>query len=231
VLNEERRLPDTLRRTVEYLERRPWTSSILVVDNGSVDATVDLARRPSNTKVRIDVLGCSVRGKGAAVRRGIEWSHARYVGFMDADLATPIETLDTVMSLLEDGAAAVIASRRAPFAGYEGLQSVTRRAGGAFFRLCFRSVVANVADTQCGFKFFSGDVARQFIGGCSINGFVFDVELLARLQDAHYDIREVPVVWTDGPGSTFRLKRDGFAALTDVARIIRSMGPLLGRRP
>ena len=230
VLNEEQRLPETLKQTLSLLAQRPWSSAVVVVDNGSVDRTVDIARRWPTTTVPIHVIGCAVRGKGAAVRRGIETSRAHYVGFMDADLATPIETLDVAMTLLQQGTAAVVASRRAPFAGYEGVQSAPRRFGSAFFRLCFRLVVAQVADTQCGFKFFAGEVARQLISECRVDGFVFDVELLARLQDEHYEIREVPVIWTDRAGSTFHVVRDGFAALRDVSRLVRTVGPLLGRK-
>ncbi len=230
VLNEERRLPQTLARTVDFLERRPWTSAVVVVDNGSVDHTVDLARHASSPTVPVHVLGCSARGKGAAVRRGIETSQARFVGFTDADLATPIETLDAAMSLLQQGHPAVVASRRAPFAGYAGTQSATRRAGGAFFRLCFRAVVAEVADTQCGFKFFAGDLARRLSAECTVDGFIFDVELLARVQDAQCEVREIPVIWTDGPGSTFRVVRDGIGSLVEVSRLMRTVGPRLGAR-
>lgn len=231
VLNEERRLPRTLARTVAFLERRRWVSSVVVVDNGSVDHTVDLARSCSSPTVPVYVLGCSVRGKGAAVRRGIQTSQARYLGFTDADLATPIENLDAAMSLLQQGAAAVVASRRAPFAGYAGTQSAARRAGGAFFRLCFRAVVPQVADTQCGFKFFAGDLARRLTAECMVDGFIFDVELLARVQDAQYEVREIPVIWTDGPGSTFRVVRDGLGSLLEVSRLLRAVGPRLGARP
>ena len=231
VLNEERRLPQTLARTVSFLEQRPWSAAVVVVDNGSVDHTVDIARSWAKRSVPVYVLGCSARGKGAAVRRGIQTSQARYVGFTDADLATPIETLDAAMSLLQQGSAAVVASRRAPFAGYAGAQSAARRAGGAFFRLWFRAVVPQVADTQCGFKFFAGDLARRLAAECTVDGFIFDVELLARVQDAQYEVREIPVIWTDGPGSTFRIVRDGVGSVREVSRLLHAVGPRLGARP
>ena len=88
-LNEARRLPDTLARTIEYLETQTYSSSLVVIDNGSIDQTVDLASKVRSDHVSVSVIGCAQRGKGAAVRRGFHTSRARFVGYMDADLATP----------------------------------------------------------------------------------------------------------------------------------------------
>src|ERR1700733_9036644 len=99
-LDEARRLPHTLMRTVRYLEAQPYSSSIVVIDNGSVDQTSDLVARTRSDRVSVQLTGCAQPGKGAAVRRGLLTSSARFVGYMDADLATPVETLDTVLPLL-----------------------------------------------------------------------------------------------------------------------------------
>ena len=104
--NEARRLPNTLERTVRYLEAQPYSSSVVVIDNGSVDQTADLAARNWSERVPVHLTGCARPGKGAAVRRGFLTSRARFIGYMDADLATPIETLDVVMPLLREHPAA-----------------------------------------------------------------------------------------------------------------------------
>ena len=99
-------------------------------------------------------------------------------GFTDADLATPIETLDADNVVAPAGTPGRRRFAAGPVAaGYAGTQSRARRAGGAFFRLRFRAVVAEVADTQCGFKFFAGDLARRLSAECTVDGFIFDVEL------------------------------------------------------
>jgi dolichyl-phosphate beta-glucosyltransferase len=222
-LNEEHRLPETLRRTTEFLQDRRWSSAIVVVDNGSVDDTAEIPPQWSTPDVPVHVIGCARRGKGAAVRRAIERSSARYVGFTDADLATPIETLDSVMMLLEQGAAAVIGSRRAPFGGYAHQQSMIRRAGGSVFHRVFHHLVPDVADTQCGFKFFHGDVARKLAASCQVDGFVFDVELLAMVRRAGYAVHEVPVTWSDRTGSTFHAVHDGIQSLLETYQVARSL--------
>ncbi|MET9908944.1 glycosyltransferase [Streptomyces sp. NPDC006476] len=218
-LNEEHRLPSTIELTVDYLAERPWTSAVVVVDNDSADRTHDVVRRFAGAPVPVYTIGCSDRGKGAAVRRGISTSSARYVGFADADSATPIETLEPVMALLEQGHAAVIASRRAPGAHYEIEQSALRRCGGWLFRRMARFSLPGIADTQCGFKFFDGPLIREIVDGCHVDGFAFDVEILARVGRRGHRVTEVPVAWCDVPGSTFSARRDGLRSMADLIRI------------
>ncbi|MFF3837724.1 glycosyltransferase [Streptomyces sp. NPDC001930] len=217
--NEQRRLPSTVAATVEFLAGRPWSSAVVVVDNNSADGTLDVLERFAGSPVPVHAIGCSDQGKGAAVRRGIETSSAHFIGFADADNATPVETLDRVMELLRAGHGAVIASRHAPGARLDVEQSALRRGGGLLFRSLAHLSLPGVADTQCGFKFFSGPLARSVVPDCHIDGFAFDVELLARVVRAGRDVVEVPVVWHDVPGSTFSARRDGLRSMADLLRI------------
>lgn len=221
--NEAERIPATLRATADFLETQSWSSRIVVVDNGSVDDTSAVVRAFSRTasSVEIALLGCAQPGKGAAVRRGLLSSRARYAGFIDADLATPISTLDSAMPLLEAGATAVIASRHAPGAEFVQPQQLGRRLGGGAFRLMTRRMVQGIADTQCGFKFFDLAAAKRALVECRVTGFAFDVELLQRLQNQGGQILELPVAWTDDPASTFRPVRDGLASFNAVRQMAR----------
>ncbi|MEV7372191.1 glycosyltransferase [Streptomyces sp. NPDC090301] len=217
--NEQRRLPSTVAATVDFLAGRPWSSAVVVVDNNSADGTLDVLERFARSPVKVHAIGCSDQGKGAAVRRGIETSSARFIGFADADNATPVETLDRVMELLRAGHGAVIASRHAPGARLDVEQSALRRGGGRLFRSLAHLSLPGVADTQCGFKFFCGPLARAIARDCRIDGFAFDVELLSRVVRAGRDVVEVPVVWHDVPGSTFSARRDGLRSVADLLRI------------
>jgi dolichyl-phosphate beta-glucosyltransferase len=219
--NEAERLPRTISLTAEYLAAQPWRSQIVVVDNGSSDRTAHTARALATADVPVQVVGCARPGKGAAVRRGLLRTDARHVGFVDADLATPIETLGPVMEHLRAGAAAVIASRYVAGATLVRRQPLLRRAGGAVFRQLTQPMVAGIRDTQCGFKFFQRAAVAAALVQCHTTGFAFDVELLSRIQAAGGSIVEVPVAWTDVPASTFRPLRDGaasFAALLALKR-------------
>ena len=216
--NEARRLPHTLTQTIRYLEVQPYSSSIVVVDNGSVDQTSDLVARQRSDRVSVQLVGCAQPGKGAAVRRGFLTSRARFIGFMDADLATPIETLDIVIPLLDEFQV-VIGSRRIRGAEFAKRQSVHRAVSGVMFRTIAQRVLPGFTDTQCGFKFFHGTVARTVVRQLRIDGFAFDVELLRALIDMGVPIKEIPVVWSDKDGSTLRSLRDGARAAADVLRL------------
>ena len=163
-------------------------------------------------KVDVVVIGCSRAGKGAAVRRGLLTSTSPLVGFYDADLATPLETLAPTVEALRSGADAVIASRHVRGASFVVPQPLRRRVGGDAFRLLTRKLVPGVADTQCGFKFFRRESVQTAIARVRTTGFAFDVELLAHVQRAGGKIVELPVAWTDAAGSTFHPIRDGLAS-------------------
>jgi dolichyl-phosphate beta-glucosyltransferase len=171
--------------------------------------------------VPVELVGCARPGKGAAVRRALLRSRSRFVGFFDADLATPVDTLSTVMQHLEAGATAVVGSRHAPGARFVQHQPPTRRLGGAAFRMMARTLVSGVHDTQCGFKFFDRAALVPALVTCRTTGFAFDVELLRHLQDAGAEIVEVPVAWTHASGSSFSPLRDGMSAFRTVLQLQR----------
>jgi glycosyltransferase involved in cell wall biosynthesis len=219
--NEARRLYDALNATARYLAAGSWSSRIVVVDNGSSDATSRIARAGvAGTAVPITVMGCATAGKGAAVRRGMMTSTARFVGFVDADLATPIDALGQAMRLLESGATAVIGSRHATGASIVRRQPVGRRLGGAAFRALTRRMVPGVSDTQCGFKFFERKAVQQALSRCEVTGFAFDVELLRGVQAAGGTVVELPVSWTDDVRSSFRPMRDGVPAFRAALKLL-----------
>lgn len=217
--NEERRLPETVEATIDHLAGRRSSSAIVVVNNDSVDCTLEVLAQFDSAKVPVYAIGCSDRGKGAAVRRGISTSFARSVGFIDADNATPIANLDLAMELLEAGHGAVIGSRRAPGAQYAVEQPLLRRAGGSAFRGLERLILPGITDTQCGFKFFDGPLARAIVRRCRINGFAFDVEFLVHIRRAGRSVVEVPVTWSHVPGSTFSARQHGLRTLVDLLRL------------
>ena len=219
--DEARRLPHTMLRTIRYLEAQPYSSSLVVVDNGSVDRTVDLVvrLRSHSGRVAVSVIGCAEPGKGAAVRRGILTSRARYLGYMDADLATPIESLEVAVPLLESGYQAVAGSRRIGGAAYAERQPRRRLQGGMAFRAVAHRLLPGVVDTQCGFKFFDGDLARAVAASLRVEGFAFDVELLRTITAMGVPVKEIPVVWSDEEGSSLRGLRDGARALGDLLHL------------
>jgi dolichyl-phosphate beta-glucosyltransferase len=234
--NEAARLPRTLAALRAGLADLNVASVVTVVDNASTDDTAELVLSQPDGPVPVRLLRCEAPGKGNAVKAGVAASNATYVGFCDADLATSLDGLPEILNMLKDGAGVVIGSRALAASVVQARHSVARELGAAFFRWTVQRVVPSVDDTQCGYKFFDGDLARRIFPHVACGGFAFDVEVLARAQHAGYGIVETPVNWVDVPGSSFSPVRDGLRSFLDVVGIgrrvrkeERQMGRLLGR--
>lgn len=220
--NEEARLPRTLvelRRHVVRERAHLGQVEVIVVDNDSTDATAQVAQAADSSALPVRVVSCARRGKGAAVKAGIAATDAPVVGFMDADGATGLEALEVARHRLLAGAHVVIGSRAAPGASAEVRHSRVREAGARAYRSMTARVVPGVADTQCGFKMMDGELGREVFRGVRAPGFSFDVEFLAVARSLGARIDELPVTWTDVPGSTFVPVRHGLSSFGELAAI------------
>ena len=217
--NEARRLPDGLAALCRKAASLPVRAAVLVVDSASTDATGELVRLWPAGPVPVRLLDCPRPGKGLAVRTGLLATRAPFVGFCDADMATDLSALDTVLSLLAAGNPLVVGSRGLAASVVTVRHSAVRRGGAAVFRAMARQIVPGTTDTQCGFKFFAGPLARAAALRLRTQGFAFDIELIAICQRLGATLTEIPVRWQDMPGSTFSVPRHSAAALRDVAAI------------
>ena len=227
--NEARRLPGGLAALCRKAAALPLRAAVLVIDSASTDGTGDVVRGWPAGPVPVRLLRCSRPGKGLAVRTGLLATRAPFVGFCDADMATDLSALDTVISLLAAGNPLVVGSRGLAASVVTVRHSAFRRGGAAVFRALARQVVPDTTDTQCGFKFFSGPLARAAALRLRTPGFAFDIELLAICQRLGATLTEIPVRWRDMPGSTFSVPRHSAATLRDVGAIWLRHGP--GRAP
>jgi dolichyl-phosphate beta-glucosyltransferase len=217
--NEAGRLPAGLATLCAKAAALPLRTAILVVDSASTDGTGDIVRSWPAGPVPVGLLRCHRAGKGAAVRAGLLASTAPFVGFCDADMATDLAALDVALTLLAAGRPVVIGSRALDESAVEERHTAARRIGAAAFRALARRVVPDVTDTQCGFKFFRGSLARAAARPLRTRGFAFDVELIANCLRLGATITEIPVCWRDMPGSTFSVQRHSMAAFRDVVAI------------
>jgi glycosyltransferase involved in cell wall biosynthesis len=220
--NEQARLPRTLRelrRHVRDLRSLARPVEVIVVDNASTDDTAAVARAADSAGLRVRVIGCPTRGKGAAVRAGIQATDASIVGFMDADGATSLDALEEACRRLALGADVAIGSRGTEGAVTAARHSWLRERGARTYRACTARVVPGIEDTQCGFKLMAGDLGRRVFADLRTTGFSFDVEVLARARALGARIDEFPVSWTDVPGSTFEPLRHGAGSFADLALI------------
>ena len=163
--NEERRLPPTLDAIFSWLDTHSYSDAeVLVVDDGSRDATaqVVLARAKADPRVRL-VKNPGNRGKGCAVRHGMMEAQGEWILMSDADLSAPIEELPKLFQATANGAAAVAIGSRALDRSLIGVhQTRIRELSGIFFNWIMRMITGlPYADTQCGFKLYRRDAARE----------------------------------------------------------------------
>jgi dolichyl-phosphate beta-glucosyltransferase len=220
--NEVERLPTYLDSVVAYLEGRDEPYEVIVVDDGSTDGTSDMVDARRFASVRVVRLARN-SGKGAAVRAGMLAARGAYRLFTDADGATPIQELKRLEPALLAGADVVIGSRVLVDPGVSVATRAHRVAAGRVFNwLVARLGLAGIADSQCGFKAFTGPAADRLFGALVTRGFGFDVEILLRAQAARCRIVEMPVNWSDQVGSKVGVIRHGPGMLWQIVRARRA---------
>ncbi|WP_455378141.1 dolichyl-phosphate beta-glucosyltransferase [Petrachloros mirabilis] len=221
--NEAARISPYLSQISDYFAQQNRSYEILVIDDGSTDDTAVVVERHAQFNPRVQLIRLPRRsGKGAAIRYGMQAAIGHYQLFADADGATPISELAALEKSLAEGADISIGSRAlaARSRGFSVHKRTSRRMLGALFNAALqRSGIKGISDTQCGFKLFRRTVAQDLFSHSSINGFGFDIELLCIALQRGYRIAEVPVNWSDRPGSKFHLLKDGLATLRELAVI------------
>jgi glycosyltransferase involved in cell wall biosynthesis len=221
--NEALRIDTTLRKIRIYAAAQPFPIEVVVVDDGSTDATAEVvARFPEVRLLRVS----PNRGKGHAVRHGALASAGEFVLFTDADLSAPIEEADKLLSALESGAAAAVGSRalRRELIGVR--QPVLRDYSGRIYNLlvCLFTGL-RIHDTQCGFKLFRMDATRRAFELQRVEGFGFDPELLFLIERTGGKIVEVPVRWNHDAATKVRFPRDPIRMFADLISLrVRSIG-------
>lgn len=228
--NEARRLPTTLEQILNYLDQQDYSASLIVVDDGSTDGTATVARTYDKQYRRVEVIENPHQGKGATVRRGMLAAEGDIVLFSDADLSTPIGELERLLPWFDEGYDVVIGSREGAGARrYE--EPFYRHLMGRVFNTLVRLLtVQGIQDTQCGFKAFRRDVARDLfnrmqlyrddakpIVGAMVTA--FDVEILYLAQHLGYRIREVPVEWHYSNETKVNPLKDSWRNLRDVVTV------------
>jgi len=219
--NEARRIAESLATIGAFLAAGSSPSELIVVDDGSRDATFDVACEVAaklTVPVRV-VRYANNRGKGCAIKVGFAQARGDRILFTDADLSTPIEQATALLARLDEGFDLVIGTRKNMEANIDVHQPPLREWLGRMYTRLVHAFIADVSDCTCGFKAFRGDVGRDLFARLRAYDWSFDAEVLHLAERSGYRIGEVGVPWSDRAGTKVRLLRDVPNSLLGLVRI------------
>ena len=205
--NEVKRLPETLIDIDAKLARAKYSYEILVINDGSTDETVEMVKRFSHIIKNLRLVDNEKnKGKGGVVRQGMLEARGDYRLFTDADNSTTVDQFDNMIPFFKEGYDVVIGSRDVKGAELHPAQPFYKRilgnAGNIFIQVL---LLPGIWDTQCGFKCFTRIAAEKVFPLQRINGWGFDVEILALSKALGFRMKEIPVVWVNDLRSQVKL--------------------------
>jgi len=226
---EGKKIARDVEAAAEFLRANDLVGEILVVDDGSEDNTTEAAQALQvPPEIGYNVIRYEEhRGKGYAVRTGITASKGAYVMFADCGLCIPYGNALQGLEMLKAGQCDIAhGSRRLIESDILNDQPPHRRLFSKMFKATVRlllGVPRRLSDTQCGFKIYKGDVARDLYSHCISDGFMFDIEIILRAAKKHYHIEEFPVEWACDPDSRLSVTRTPWPVLAELHALKKAM--------
>ena len=219
VYNEANRLPASLKLILDFLQAQSYPAEVIIVENGSRDATLKIAQDFAEQYPQIRVLQNKERGKGLAVKRGMLEACGEYRFMCDVDLSMPIQEVNRFLPPVLDNFEVAIASREAPGAVRYDEPPYRHFVGRGFNTLIRLIALPGLDDTQCGFKCVRGAIANDLFTRQTLTGWSFDVEMLFIARRLGYRIVEVPIPWYFNADSKIRIFKDSFHMGMDLLAI------------
>jgi dolichyl-phosphate beta-glucosyltransferase len=226
---ESRKIARDVKAASEFLVGNGLAGEIIVVDDGSEDNTAQMARAvavPSAVKLNV-IRYEQHRGKGYGVRTGMKASTGRYTMFADCGLCIPYGNALLGLEMLKnDQCDMAHGSRRHIESDILQEQRWHRRVLSRTFKFMVQRMLGvprELTDTQCGFKMYKGEVARELYGECMTDGFMFDIEMILRATRKGYRVCEFPVEWACDPDSRLSVTRTPWPVLVELHKLKRAM--------
>jgi glycosyltransferase involved in cell wall biosynthesis len=219
--NESARILSALRSIVACIREHGWRAEVIVVNDGSVDATAEMVRAFVRSAPEVRLMeNPGNRGKGYSVRNGILHAFGDVVMFTDADMSSPMEEAEGLFAAIAQGADIAIGSRWLESTRQTHRQPLYRQFFGRCFNWFVRTVMGlKFADTQCGFKAFTRAAAQTVFQLQTVERWGFDPEILFIALKRGYRVVEVPVSWAHDERTRMSYLRDGLQMLGEIAMV------------
>lgn len=233
--NEATRLPQSLRKIMEAAGGFGFSFEVLVIVEESADGTLELAREVVSKQANFQIIDNGPqRGKGHAVRSGMLRAKGQHLFYMDADLSVPIGHVGIFLDYFRAHPAVDVlaGNRQHPGSNIIKSQSLLRRKMGQTFNRILKSFApVEIRDTQCGFKAFRKEAAREVFSRQKLDGFAFDVEILLLAKKMGFNMVDLPVEWINSPESKVNILRDSMRMLGDAAKVGKMVDATLREQP
>jgi glycosyltransferase involved in cell wall biosynthesis len=229
--NEHDKIVRDVESATAFIQSGAFEGEVIVVDDGSTDGTGDIAEAAcEGVMVEARVVRIEHAGKGAAVRAGILASRGEHVLIADSGLCIEFEEVLVGIEMIKSGLCEIAhGSRYAPDSEIVRKKGPLRRLASRLFRWLIPLLTGlrgKYTDTQCGFKVYKGDVARELYSLCTSDGYLFDLEVTLRAEQSAMKIEEFPVKWKSDPDSRLSLFKSLFSVILGVRRIRKAVRKL-----
>lgn len=217
--NEAQRLPSSLSAVKGYLDQKPISSEVIIVDDGSTDETSEIVKAWTNQWPALRLVQGSHHGKGGAVRSGVLAARGKYVALADADFSMPVEEFERLTADVMETCDIAIGSREAPGARRYDEPWQRHLMSRVFNGVVQLLLLPGIRDTQCGFKCLRREVAIDLCHRQTIEGWGFDPELLYIARRRGYRVREAPISWRYMPGSRLHPLHDALRMMRELLTV------------
>lgn len=213
--NEEEIIVDSIKRVQQWMMENKCEGEILIVNNKSTDSTVEKIHNLVNQQ-DVLLLNEYIKGKGAAVKKGLQNCKFEKVLILDADLSTDIKEFNPDW-FSKKNYTLLIGSRNL---GKEINTPIRRALAGKVFNFIVRKMFnIDIKDTQCGFKYLHSDKIQKISERLTFSGFSFDVDLIQACKEIGLEIQEVPIKYNFNRNSSVSLIKDSIVMLRDLVKI------------
>jgi glycosyltransferase involved in cell wall biosynthesis len=201
----------------------PWSSEVVIADNGSTDHTLQVARQLSERHPAVRVLHRDEKGRGGALKQAWSESRATVLSYMDVDLASDLAAFPLLIGRLLDGTFDLATGSRL-IVPSSTRRSLKREVISRVYNLLVRRVFhTRFSDAQCGFKAITRTAAMELLPLVEDNGWFLDTELLVVAETLGYRILDLPVRWLEGPESRVNVWRTVREDLAGICRLRHSL--------